>query len=361
MFDQVKLIQIDSVNVLARSQELPLFARLGPHNRTLLPAMAADAELFEYWAHEASLLPIAHHHLFRWLMHERHWSSSWASRVLHDRPGYFEAVLAEVAACGPITATELSDPGAKSGPWWGWSHGKQALELLFRQGRVTARRRSNFEREYDLVERMIPADVLARPVVDEADARRELLTLAADALGVATARDLLDYYRMNVVKARPRIAELVEEGRLVPVRVEGWKDEAYLAPGAAMPRRITARALLSPFDSLVWDRARLERVFGVRHRIEIYTPQPKRIYGYYVLLFLLGESIAARVDLKADRHAGVLRVHGAFLEPGHDPIGVGGELAEELALMAGWLGLDSVGVGEGGDLAPVLRRIVGRG
>jgi uncharacterized protein YcaQ len=358
VFANVGLIQIDSVNVIVRSQELPLFARLGPHRRDLLSKMVDDGELFEYWGHEASLLPVDLFPLLRWRMEAAGAKAAgWNGliRLAHERPDYVEAVYDEVVERGVVSAGELDDPGDKSGPWWGWRHGKQALEYLFWCGRLSARRRTSFERVYDLTERMIDPEILARPVPSEADAQKELLVRAARSHGIGTARDLADYFRINVPVARKLLAELAEEGRLVPVTVDGWRDPAFLHPEARTPRRIDARALLSPFDSLVWERARTERLFGFRYRLEIYTPAPKRVYGYYVLPFLLGDAIVARVDLKADRADGVLLVRGAFAEEGHDPLAIAEPLAEELALLGGWLGLDRVVVHDQGDLAPALR------
>jgi uncharacterized protein YcaQ len=358
VFDRVGLVQIDSVNVLVRSQELPLFARLGPHPRHLLNAMAHDGELFEYWGHEASLIPSAHQPLFRWKMRRAAEGGAWAGLVrLHrENPGLVENVYRVVEARGPIAAGEVSTRSGPKGTWWDWDHGKQALELLFWTGRVSARRRaSDFARLYDLPERMLPPAVIAAPTPTEAEARAQLLLLAARSLGVATARDLSDYYRQKVPAVRPVLRELVASGALETVTVEGWKEPAYLHPEAALPRRVRARALLSPFDSLVWERARTERLFDFRYRIEIYTPAPKRVYGYYVLPFLLGEHLVARVDLKADRPLGMLRVPAAFAEPGVPTLEVAEALAAELRLMAGWLGLEEVAVGERGDLAEPLR------
>jgi uncharacterized protein YcaQ len=357
---QIGLIQIDSVNVIVRSQELPLFARLGPHRRDLLPGMVEDGELFEYWGHEASLLPIELFPLFRWRMDAAGAKAAgWGGliRLAKERPDYVEAVYDEVAERGLIAASDLDDPGAKSGPWWGWRHGKQALEYLFWSGRLSARRRASFERMYDLTERLIPAEWYDAPAPSADDAHKELLVRAAHSLGVGTARDLADYFRLNIPRARPLLAELVEERRLLPARVEGWAQAAFMHPDAKTPRRVEARALLSPFDSLIWERARTERVFDFTYRLEIYTPQPKRIYGYYVLPFLLGEDLVARVDLKAERAVGTLRVRGAFAEARHDPLEIAGPLAEELALLAGWLGLERVAVDDHGDLAPALSHL----
>lgn len=359
LVERLGAIQIDSVNVLVRSQELPLFARLGPHRRDLLPSLAAAGELFEYWGHEASLLPVELFPLLRWRMDAAHERASQRLRLLfRDRPDYIEAVFEEVRDRGPLAAGELSDPGAKSGPWWGWRHGKQALEFLFWTGRVSARRRASFERVYDLTERIVPARALDAPVPAPDEAKKTLLVRAARALGIGTARDLADYFRGDVVESRSLLAELVEDGRLVPAEVEGWRDPAYVHPEATIPRRVDARALLSPFDSLVWERARTERIFGFRYRLEIYTPAPKRVYGYYVLPFLLGDALVARVDLKADRKASTLRVRGVFAEGGCSPVDIAGPLAAELALMAGWLDFEQVTVDDHGDVASALARAV---
>jgi uncharacterized protein len=362
IIDRMGLIQVDSVNVLVRSQELPVFARLGVHNRDLLPSMIRHDELFEYWGHEASLIPTAHHHLFRWRMERAAQGEAWGGLVdlQRKRPGYVEAVKAEIDERGPLLVSELSDPGARKGTsWWGWGSGKMAVEYLFWTGQVTARRRPhNFEREYGMPEEFIPAEVLARPTPTEHDARKALLELAARHHGVGTVRDLADYYRQKPKDAAPLLAELLEEGRLIPVQVEGWKDPAYLHADAKQPRRVAARALLSPFDPVVWERSRAERLFGFTYRIEIYVPAPKRVYGYYVLPFLLGDRLVARVDLKADRQAGRLRVQGSFVEPGHDPADVAPELAAELAEMAKWLGLDGVEVVANGSLSKPLKAVV---
>jgi uncharacterized protein YcaQ len=357
LFDRIGLIQIDSVNVVVRSQELPVFARLGPHRRDLLSNMAADGELFEYWGHEASLLPIEHYPLFGFQRSAGYkgYGPLGLERIERQRPGYVASVMAEVEAAGPVTAAELSEGGRRKGTWWDWSDGKRTLEYLFWTGRLAATRRDNFEREYDLAERVIPPAILDVPPVPEEEARRELLALSARALGIATSRDLADYYRLQPTKSKGALAELVEAGRVVPVRVDGWKEVAYLDPEARMPRRVRARALLSPFDSLVWERSRTERIWAFHYRIEIYTPKPKRRFGYYVLPFLLGEDLVARVDLKADRSAGLLRVPGAFAELGVTPDEVAEPLAEELRLMASWLGLRDVAVGDRGDLVKPLQ------
>ena len=358
VLDRMGLIQIDSVNVLVRSQELPLFARLGPHPRTLIDDASADGELFEYWVHEASHVPSEHHHLYRWRMRSPH---RWGAfrRLLADRHEFVEQVYDHVAEHGPIVAGDLKQRVGKKGTWWDYDDGKIALEALFHEGRLGARRRSNdFARLYDVVERMVPSHILERPTPPERDARKELLVLAAKHHGVATLVELADYHRQGNPPVRPLIPELVEEGRLIEVDVEGWSQPGYLHPDAVTPRRITARALLSPFDPVVWNRDRAEQLFGFRYRIEIYVPPPKRQYGYYVLPFLLGDELVARVDLKADRANGTLLVQSAWGEPGIPEAEVAAELAAELALLAEWLGLERVQVVGPGDLGPALNRAV---
>ena len=317
--------------------------------------MVQRDQLFEYWAHEASLVPIEQHPLMRHRMERAYNGEAWSGlvKVARERPGYIESIEQELRDRGPLRAGELSDPGAKGSSWWGWNHGKRALEYLFWTGRISAKRASNFERVYDLTERIIPPHIMALPTPTETDARRELLHIGARAHGVGTAADICDYYRLKPTATRHLLDELVEDGRLLPVTVEGWKERAYLDPQARRPRRIAARALLSPFDPVVWFRPRAERLFDFHYRIEIYTPAPKRVYGYYVLPFLLGDTIVGRVDLKADRQAGVLRVQAAWREAGA-PDSVAGPLAAELALMAEWLELDGVAVVDRGDLATAL-------
>ena len=362
MFDQVGLIQIDSVNVLARSQDLVLFARLGAHPRQLLTDATDDGELFEYWVHEASHVPAAHHHLHRWRMDQAAEAPGRRMEALHERrPGFVEEVFARVADA-PIVAGELAQRVGPKGSWWDWDDGKVALEHMFWTGRVVARRRrSDFARIYDIPGRHLAAEVLARAALPENQARTELLMLAARHHGIATFTDLTDYHRQKNAPCKPLLDDLVANGRLVPVVVPGWTQQAYLHPEARRPRRVAARTLLSPFDPVVWNRDRAERLFGFRYRIEIYVPQPKRIYGYYVLPFLLGDRLVGRVDLKADRHGGRLLVQGAFAEPGVDREGVAAALAAELAEMAAWLQLGDIVVADRGDLAAPLRRRVGDG
>jgi uncharacterized protein YcaQ len=358
VLDRIGLLQIDSVNIVVRAHYMPLYSRLGAHQRQLLDDYAyRDKALFEYWAHEASLVPVALHPLLRWRM-ARAASEAWGSmaRIARHRPDYVARILGEVAERGPLRAGDLeSSDRPRRGTWWDRGDAKQALEWLFWSGQVAVAERVNFERRYDLTERVLPAGVLAAPTVEEEAAHRELLVRSAKAHGLGTARDLADYFRINVLRARPRLAELVADGRLRQVQVQGWAEPAYLHPDAVLPRWVRARALLSPFDPLVWERARTKRLFGFHYRIEIYVPAAKRRHGYYVLPFLLGDRLVARVDLKADRAAGRLLVLGAYAEPGTNARTVAGELAAELRTMAGWLGLGGVWVGDRGDLAPALR------
>jgi uncharacterized protein YcaQ len=364
MFARVQLVQIDSVNVLCRSQELPLWARIGAHDRRLLPRAVEKRSLFEYWAHAACLAPVELHPLLRWRMAEAFQNGAWGSLVAlgKKQPAYVQAVLDEIRARGPLAASEMSDAAEtrRPGPWWSWGDHKRALELLFWAGALsTARRTTQFERVYDLTERVLPAAVLAAPTPAVADAQRALLERAARALGVGTIADLADDFRIRTT-AKARIAELVEAGTLLPVAVEGWQQPAFVHRDAATPARATGAALLSPFDSLVWERRRTERLFDFHYRIEIYTPAPKRRFGYYVLPFLLGDRLAARVDLKADRDAGALRVHAAATEAGMRAADVAPALAAELRAVATGLGLERVLVGGKGDLARPLAALVKR-
>ena len=359
---RLAVLQIDSVNVLSRAHYLPAFSRLGPYPRQALDDLAGRKRvLFEYWAHEASLLPVRLHPHLRWRMaaaEEHAWGSM--VRIQRERPGYVSEVLARVRETGPLKASDLAEPRPdRPGSMWNWHAGKVALEWLFYTGVITTRgRTAGFERVYDLTERVLPAAVLQAPTPEPADAVRELVRTASRALGVATERDLRDYFRLRPPAARAAIDDLVDAGELLPVEVAGWGAPAWLHPQARRPRWVRARALVSPFDSLVWERPRVARIFGFRYRLEIYTPAAQRVHGYYVLPFLLGDRLVARVDLKADRQAGVLRVQAAFAEDGVHRTEVAAALAEELALMAGWMQLDAVVVGERGDLAADLAAVV---
>ena len=359
VLDRMGVIQIDSVNVLVRSQELPLFARLGPHPRSMIGDATRAGELFEYWVHEASHVDMAHYHLHRWQMAGDHkWARYWT--LAKRRPGFVEEVYQRIADGGPVASGDLSERVGKKGTWWDWDDGKIALEHLFWNGQITATRRpSDFARIYDLTERIIPAEVLARPAVPEREARKQLLELAARHHGIGTFTDLTDYHRQKNPPCKALVAELVEEGALREVRVEGWTQPAYLHRDARIPRRISACALLSPFDPVVWNRDRANRLFGFHYRIEIYTPQPKRVFGYYVLPILWGDSVVGRVDMKADRQGGALMVQGSFAEPGVPEAALAEDLAPELHDMATWLELDRVEVLPRGDLASTLRDAVG--
>jgi uncharacterized protein YcaQ len=356
--ERLGVVQIDSVNVVSRSHYLPYFSRLGPYPRTAVDRLANERhDVVEYWAHEASFLPVRLHPHLRWRMaavEQEAWGSM--TRVQRERPEYVAGLLERIRVDGPLKASQLAEARPnRPGSMWNWHEGKAALEYLFFTGALTARARTaGFERVYDLTERVLPAAVVQAPTPERGDAVRELVRTAARALGVATETDLRDYFRLSPTDARTAITELTDAGELAPVQVTGWDRPAWLVPDARRPRWVRARALLSPFDSLVWERPRVERLFGFRYRLEIYTPAAKRVHGYYVLPFLLGDALVARVDLKADRQAGVLRVQAAHAEAGVDVVEVARELAAELRLMAAWLELDTVAVAGAGDLAPDL-------
>jgi uncharacterized protein YcaQ len=394
VIDRVGVLQLDSVNVLCRSHYLPFFARLGPYSRASLDRMSwgdEGRELFEYfWGHKASLLPLRTYPLLRWRMRaaeRQDWDGPldpqlevpWAvvvgmRRLSKERPGLVGAVLAIVAERGPVAAGDASpdgsrrratdpDPDPSTGRMWNWQDAKIALEYLFCIGRVTIAGRRNFERLYDLTERVLPADVLTAPELSADQAQRELIRISARTLGVATARELCGatggHFPLPSAPARSRIAELVEAGELIPVRVEGPPQQSYVWSEAQEPRDVQARALLSPFDSLIWNRDRTQRLFDFFYRISIYTPAAKRTHGYYVVPFLLGDRLVARVDVKADRQRSALLVPTVSAEPGVRETDVAVELAAELDLMAGWLELKRVAVTAQGDLGAALSRAVG--
>ncbi|HRH20756.1 MAG TPA: crosslink repair DNA glycosylase YcaQ family protein [Brevundimonas sp.] len=349
VFDRVGLIQIDSVNVLSRSHYLPPFARLGGYGHADMDALAwgRRKHLFEYWGHEASLIPVEHQPLLRWRMSRAEagvGTYSGLARFGREKRAYIEQVLDEVRRRGPLSAGELDQAGKGAGGWWGWSDGKRAVEWLFWAGQVTTATRRGFERLYDLPERVLPPAVIETPTPTVEDAQRGLIEIAARAMGVATETDLRDYFRMDPTETRARMAELTEEGVLIPVQIQGWGKPAWRHREAPRPRRVEATALLSPFDNLIWRRERAERIFGFHYRIEIYVPAPRRVHGYYVLPFLQGERLTARVDLKADRQAGVLRVQSAHREDHAEAQEVAPALAERLHDMAGWMGLSGVAV-----------------
>lgn len=346
--DRLSLHQIDSVNVLVRAHYLPAFSRLGSYDRTLLDRAAwgrrSERRLFEYWAHEASLLPLELHPLFRWRMASAERGEiGWAHvrAVAHEHRDVASEILRRIEAEGPLAASDF-DKGRSRPGWWEWGETKRALEWLFWSGQVTtATRRGNFERVYDLTERVIPPAILALPKPSKQDGQRMLVERAARALGVATEPELRDYFRLSPAESKVAVSALVEEGVLLPVQVEGWRGLAFAHRDAVRRRRIEARALLAPFDPLIWERGRTERLFGFRYRIEIYTPAAKRKHGYYVLPFLLGDKLVGRVDLKADRQAARLLVQATHFEP-QAPRNAREQLAVALDEMALWLGLSEV-------------------
>ena len=357
--DRLGVLQIDSVNVLVRAHYLPLFSRLGSYDRSLLDAVTAakPKRYFEYWGHEASLLPIDCQPLLRWRMaRARRGIGVWKQLqpFAHERRAEANALLKRIKAEGPLAASDIAGSRAAKGMWM-WSEAKHALEWLFWAGLVAAtHRRGNFERVYDLPERVLPSAILELPTPNERDAQRSLLARSAEALGIATADDLRDYYRIPAPDAPLPIAQLVEEGTIIPVRVEGWRQQAYLHRHARAGRRLEGAALISPFDPVVWHRPRTERLFGFRYRLEIYTPAHKREHGYYVLPFLMDGAIVARVDLKADRKAGTLIVQRAHFESGAPHYTIE-RLLGELQLMASWLGLPVVTIAPAAAIHPVLR------
>lgn len=347
--ERLGVVQIDSVNVVVRSHYLPLFSRLGGYDRKLLERLAWDTrarKLFEYWGHEASLIPVQRQPLFRWRMaRAERGEGTWGrvASIAREKPDFVRAIMREVEQRGPLGSGDIAEHRSTGGGWWGWSDVKIALEFLFWSGAVTTAGRRNFERLYDLTERVLPPAILALPTPSEDAAKRELVRLAARALGIATRLDLRDYFRLGV-DANARIDELVEQGDLVAVAVDGWKQQAYLDRDAVTPRRISATALLSPFDSLVWERARDRRLFGFDYRIEIYTPASKRVHGYYVLPFLHGDRLAARVDVKARREEGVLDAIAIHYEDARPTVDLRDDLLAELRALATWLGLARVNV-----------------
>jgi uncharacterized protein YcaQ len=353
--DRIGLVQLDSVNVFSRTHYMPFFARLGSYDRAALDSwLWGSGEMFEYWGHEASLIPTRDHSLWRWRMNGPFmWQRLESMRQEH--PEYLDEVMSQVRERGPLRTAELHDPGERDGTsMWGWSKGKVALEALFMGGKVSTATRHNFIRMYDLSERVIPPEHYEVDDLDPEKAQSQLLLSSARSMGVATAADIADYPRIRMPEARPLIERLAAAGELIEVEVEDWSRTAYLHPEATMPRRVEGRALLSPFDNLVWFRDRVERMWDFHYRIEIYVPEPKRVYGYYVLPFLLDGDLVARVDLKADRKAGALLVKGAFAEPDVDRARVARELRAELDTVATWLGLGEVKVSRNGDLASVL-------
>jgi uncharacterized protein len=365
---RVGLIQLDSVNVLQRAHYLPMFSRLGSYRVDLLDRATyrRPRSLFEYWGHEASLLPVELHPAMRWRM-ARAAEFAWPGvhRIATQRADLVKWVREEVAQRGPVTAAQIEEdlPRRRGDDWgWNWSDVKTALEWLFWTGEVAAASRNGaWARVYDVPERVLPAEVLAAPALPEPEAFRRLVATAAAALGVAAPAELRDYFRLPVAGFRDAVDALVEEGELVPVQVEGWRQPAWRHRDARAPRTIPGAGLLSPFDPVVWERSRAERLFGFRYRIEIYVPAAKRVHGYYVLPFRLGDRLVGRVDLKADRQARVLRVPAAWREPQAPEVETAEALAAELWRLAGWLGLEGVAAPERGDLAGPLSKALKMG
>jgi uncharacterized protein YcaQ len=340
-------VQIDSVNVLVRSHYLPVYSRHGPYDVALLDDLAygPDRQLFEYWGHEASLLPVELQPLLRWRMDRaRRGVGTWSgvAKFGRERRKFCTEVLEQVRSRGPLGVSELGNGGRRRGGWWGWSHGKVALEWLFWSGAITTHSRRRFERIYDVPDRTLPLRIMQHAAPDPQSAQRELLRLSMRALGVATERDLRDYFRLPTADAGKRIGELVESGDLVPARVAGWKASAFVARQGDESPLASTQALLSPFDSLIWERQRTERLFDFRYRLEIYTPAHRREHGYYVLPFLLGDRLVARVDLKAERARSSLKVMSLHVEPHVAGDRVRDPLRDELGLLATWLGLARV-------------------
>jgi uncharacterized protein YcaQ len=367
LVSRIQVLQLDSVSVSVRAHYAPVFSRLGPYDRDVLDraAWAHSAKsprlLVEYWAHEAALMAVDDWPLMRWRMRE-YTHGRWGTEIVRKNAKLAEDVIAAVAELGPSTAGQIeahleSEPRGRKGPWWDRSDTKWVAEALWASGVLTTATRVGFARHYDLTERVLPAEVVTREVDDD-EAVRELVLRSATALGVATETDIRDYFRLGAKQAKPAIADLVAKGELVPVEVDGWSAPAYLRAGQTVPRRDRGTALLCPFDPLIFFRPRVERLFDFHYRIEIYVPQPKRQFGYYVWPFLLDGRLVGRVDLKAERPADALNVVGAFAEPGENAARVTEALAGELRSMASWLGLADVTVGERGDLAGPLRREV---
>jgi uncharacterized protein YcaQ len=354
VMDRMRILQLDSVNVLCRSHFLPVFARVGAYDRDRLDHWIwRSGENHEYLSHEASITSVDLYPLLRHRMATR--GSRRLEALAEKDAAYLAAVVDEIEQRGPLSVSDLSEPGGRTGPWWGHSKGKVALHGLYVAGRLSVHERTKtFLTIYDLPDRTIPGELLRAPEIELEEVERQMLLMGAKAHGIGTAADLADYFRLKMPRARPQLAALVDDGLLELVEVEGWKEPAYLHPEATRPRSIDARALLSPFDPVVWFRPRAERLFDFHYRIEIYVPEPKRVHGYYVLPFLLGDELVARVDLKADRKTGHLLAKAAFLEPGQDPDIVAPAMAQTLQEMAQWLGLDAVRVGRRGDLARAL-------
>ncbi len=358
------ILQIDSVNVLARAHYMPLYSRLGCYDTTHLddavwpPTPRSQRSLVEVWAHEASMVPLDVYRLLWWRRRD-HALGRWGStgKLAREHPGFIADVCNVITDAGPMSAGQVEQQllkGRGEGGWWGWSLTKTACEVLFASGQIATAYRRGFQRFYDLTERVLPAWVLTGPLPTEPDAKRGLVEIASRRIGIGTLLDIADFFRMKTPDAAAAIADLIEDGVLEPVSVLGWKEPAYLHAGARVPRSLSGAALLCPFDPMIWFRRRMERIFDFRYRIEIYTPAQQRIHGYYVFPLLIGDALVGRFDLKADRRAGALLVQAAWLEPGHHPGEVSERAGGELRRMAAWLGLPTVVVKPRGDLALTL-------
>ena len=368
IFDQIALLQIDSVNVLDRAHYLTLFARLGSYDRAMIDkaihrvrSSGQPRSYFEYWGHEASILPVSLYPALKWRMDRAaRYDGVWGgiARFAQHNPALIETVYDEIKAYGPVAVSKLEKRGERSGPWWGWNDTKIALEFLFWSGRISAAGREKFARLYDLTERVIPTEFLNRPPLTEREAHRALMEIGARSHGIASEQCMRDYFRLSPKEARPALEALVEDGTLLPVDVEGWASRAYLHKDAEIPARATCQALLAPFDSLIFNRDRTQALFDFRYRIEIYVPREKRQFGYYVLPFLMGDRLVARLDLKANRQEGILEVFAAHGEQRINAGKVCEALADELRLMADWMGLSAVRVAEKGDLGRHLKQAV---
>lgn len=357
--DRMTILQVDSVNVVCRSHFLPMFARLGAYDRDKLDQwLWQSRENFEYWSHVASLTSVNHQPNLRFRMGHQRWQEGLAA-FENEKPGYVDSVMAEMDERGGLSVGDLDDPGGRTGPWWGYSKGKIALEYLYLTGQLMiSNRDKNFKIAYDLPDRVLPSEVGQQPTPSTQESFRALAMLGAKSHGIGTAADIADYFRLKLTDVRPILQEQVAAGELELVEVAGWKDPAYLHPEAKVPRSIKAATFLTPFDPVCWFRPRAERLFNFHYRIEIYVPEPKRIYGYYVLPFLHNDQLVGRADIKADRKAGMLLAKGIYGEPHADPDVVAPAMAENLHAMAEWLGLDGVDVGGRGDLAAAVSAAV---
>jgi len=370
LVSRIQVLQLDSVSVAVRAHYAPVFSRLGPYDREVLDRAAwshsarSPRLLVEYWAHEAALMAVDDWPLLRWRMRE-YTDGRWGKEIVRKNPRLADDIVGAIAELGPSTAGQIeahlgAEERGRKGPWWDRSETKWVTEALWSSGVLTTATRIGFARHYDLTERVLPPEVVAREVDDD-EAVRELTLRAAGALGIATEADIRDYFRLSPKLSKPAIAKLVADGELEPVEVDGWAAQAYLRAGQIVPRSDRGTALLCPFDPLIFFRPRVERLWQFHYRIEIYTPAPKRQFGYYVWPFLLDGRLVGRVDLKADRAQGTLNVVGAFAEAGEQPSRIAPALARELQTMASWLGLGGVEVAKNGDLAGKLRTALSAG